>query len=175
MGSRKRIVAKEITQTCQKLRHPRIVSLFHRGKPGIFRQNNRVLRQSINRRPAWAFHEGYATAQSRLKRRLHQFQTHRRLNLAIGPSEMRQQHDFGPARHQLLHRGHSFLDPCGVCDMAVFHRHIDIHPAQHNFASQCHVVDCFERHHRLHCCFIFFPPKARVRQPLALSYWRHPR
>ena len=143
---RKGIVAEHIAQASQKLRHHRIIGFFHRGKAGVFHQHDRLGCQSFNRRAAWPLHEGHCAAKGRLQRRLHQLQAHLGHDLALGASEMRQQHHAPALGQNVAYRRHDLVDPGCVGHNGPLHRHVDIDPRQHDLARQIHIIHRFPAH-----------------------------
>jgi hypothetical protein len=59
---------------------------------------------------------------------------------------MRQEHRLAALGEDILHRRHDALDPRGVGDATVLHRHVDVDAGQDDLAAKLHVIEGFPGH-----------------------------
>jgi hypothetical protein len=124
------VVAVDVPEGGEELRHLRVVLGLHRGEAGVLDQDHAALGQRLQRRAVGALDEGHGLPQRVLQRRHHVAERHLRHRLALGPPEMRQEDRLAALGEDILHRRHDPLDPRGVGHAAALHRHVDVDAGQ---------------------------------------------
>ena len=67
-------------------------------------------------------------------------------NLTFRATKMRHQDGFAALRQNIVNRRFDPFNPGGVGDMARLKGDVDVHPCEHHFAVQIHVVEGFPCH-----------------------------
>ena len=128
--TRKGITDIDITECSQLFGKANIIRLFFRVKPQILHNQNLTSLQRRHRRnTAGANHIRFNC--NRLPKQFchticHGLNAKRRYDLALWPSKMRQNDDFGSRRNQCLKAGQYPPDACINADLSILNGHIHI-------------------------------------------------
>ncbi len=145
MGCGKGVIDVKFAKGCNGFRHTRIVFLFTWCKATVFDHNNATIWQGINRIMVRHLHETDISAENFSQRRDHRFQRILHIRFALRPSKMGEQQDFGPAIRQFGDGWNNGFQPRVISDLAVRHRHVQVHPDQAGFSCYVsEIIQCFE-------------------------------
>ena len=137
MRGREGIVAIDIAKRGQLAGEIFVIGLLTGVEADVFHELQIGLRVACG---VQRWQECHVAAQGLFQRGKDLAQAHFLDDLALGPSEMRQQRHLAAARQDVVHRGDDPLDPRGIGDAALFDRHVDVDTQEHALAVQFHIV-----------------------------------
>jgi hypothetical protein len=149
MGGAEGVVHVEVAQRREARGEAGIVGLFAGEEAGVFRDRHTAAREPpglghslVGERVA---EEGHRCAQQALELTDHRFHGILRVDPALGPAEVGEQHDSCPAAPEKLDGRQRGPDPGVVGDLPVLDRAIEVHPHQRAFAIEGGGVERLER------------------------------
>ena len=159
MRGREGVVDVKIGECGEGIGEGRIVRLLARVEAQVLQQRHvagrersccglRLLADAIG-------DESHRAAAQRLRKRFGEgTERHRRHGLALRPAKVRSDDDLRPTLCEFCERRRHSVDPRGVADCALPHRHVQVHPHEDALAGDLDIVERAERGHGARGCAV---------------------